>query len=168
MIEVNGHGGATVNNVTVANSIGLRLDVFYSSTGVAINGLDLAGNTVAKCGGNCISMGATNMRLRDSVFLRDTPDQLFLYGTTDVIIGTVSGDNSITDCDFNARGEYMGGPDGCAVDFETSASGFTISGCTFSRSFGAGIMVFGHATTSHGLVLSNKCVADPPLHVSCD
>jgi hypothetical protein len=32
-------------------------------------------------------MTANDMHLLDSVFLRDTPEDLFLYGTTDVIIG---------------------------------------------------------------------------------
>lgn len=90
------------------------------------------------------------MHLVSSVFLRDTPEKLFLYGTTDVIIGTVNGNNSIVNTDFNTRGEYPAGPDGCAVDFETSASGFLVKGNTFYRSWGAGIMVFGHGTTSHG------------------
>jgi hypothetical protein len=35
----------------------------------------------------------------------------------------VDGTSSITDNDFNRRGEYEGGPDGCAIDFETSSSG---------------------------------------------
>lgn len=96
------------------------------------------------------------MHMRNSVFLRDTPPDLFMYGTTDVIVGTVTGDNSIEDTDFNQRGEFEGGPDGCAVDFETSATGFTVSGCTFFRSFGGGIMIFGHATTSHGLVFADN------------
>ena len=54
-----------------------------------------------------------------------------MYGTTDVIIGTVSGNNSIVNTDFNTRGEMQPGPDGCAVDFETSASGFLLRGNTF-------------------------------------
>eukprot|EP00729_Bicosta_minor_P016591 gene16591-3368_t len=96
------------------------------------------------------------MHLTQSVFLRDTPEQLFLYGTTDVIIGTVNGNNSIVNTDFNTRGEYEAGPDGCAVDFETSASGFLVKGNTFFRSWGAGIMVFGHDTTSHGLTFTEN------------
>lgn len=43
---------------------------------------------------------------------------------------TLSGNNSIEDTDFLRRGEYMGGPDGCAVDFETGLMGFTVKGCT--------------------------------------
>ena len=36
-------------------------------------------------------------------------------------------------CDFNTRGEYEGGPDGCAIDFETSATGFQIVENTIYR-----------------------------------
>jgi len=70
--------------------------------------------------------------------------------------GTVSGNNSIVNNDFNTRGDYEAGPDGCAVDFETSASGFLLSGNTFFRSWGAGVMVFGHSTTSHGLLFTEN------------
>jgi hypothetical protein len=79
-----------------------------------------------------------------------------MYGTTDIIVGTVTGDNSIENTDFNTRGEYEGGPDGCAVDFETAASGFQIVGNTFYRSFGAGLMVFGHSSTSHNFTISDN------------
>ena len=44
------------------------------------------------------------------------------------------------------------GPDGCAIDFETSAVGTVVSGNYISHSWGAGIMVFGH-TVRRGLNL---------------
>ena len=69
----------------------------FAKTSGGVDGLYLERNTVARCGGNCVALGASNMHIRHSVFLRDTPEMLFLYGTTDVIIGTVSGNNSITD-----------------------------------------------------------------------
>jgi hypothetical protein len=143
------HVGA-MKNVTIKNNFGVRLDTFFSSDrGAApVDGLVLDSNTVAQCGDNCYLLGGHNMHLRNSVFLRDTPASLFMYGTTDVIVGTVTGNNSIENNDFNQRGEYMGGPDGCAIDFETDAVGFTIRGNTISRSFGAGLMVFGHQSTS--------------------
>eukprot|EP00730_Choanoeca_flexa_P006539 TRINITY_DN12170_c0_g1_i10.p2 TRINITY_DN12170_c0_g1~~TRINITY_DN12170_c0_g1_i10.p2 ORF type:complete len:251 (+),score=41.21 TRINITY_DN12170_c0_g1_i10:998-1750(+) len=96
------------------------------------------------------------MIMNNSVFVRDTPHNLFLYGTTDIIVGTVSGRNMVINTDFNQRGEFSGGPDGCALDFETSATGFSVTGCTFYRSYGAGIMVFGHATTSHNLLIADN------------
>ena len=79
-----------------------------------------------------------------------------MYGTTDVIIGGLRGDNQLINNDFNQRGEYQGGPDGCAFDFETSADGFLVSGNTFSRSWGAGIMIFGHETTSKNITISDN------------
>jgi hypothetical protein len=96
------------------------------------------------------------MTLSDSVFLRDTPPDMFVYGTTDVILGGVDGTSAIRDNDFNRRGEYEGGPDGCAIDFETSSSGVAVEGNTIFKSWGAGIMVFGHQTTSHNLSISNN------------
>lgn len=45
---------------------------------------------------------------------------------------------------------------GCAIDFETSASGVVVDGNTIYKSWGAGIMVFGHQTTSHNLSISNN------------
>lgn len=38
----------------------------------------------------------------------------------------------------------VAGPDGCAIDFETSAVGTRVSGNYISHSWGAGVMVFGH------------------------
>ena len=108
------------------------------------------------CSGNCVLLEATDMRLTRSVFLRDSPETLFLYGTTDVIVGTVVGENSVEDNDFNARGEYTGGPDGCAVDFETSATGFVLRGNTFYESWGAGVMVFGAGDSSHSFTIADN------------
>lgn len=59
-----------------------------------LQGSHLSFSQVAQCGLNCVRMTGTNMHLRDSVFLRDTPARLFLHGTTDVIVGTVTGKTS--------------------------------------------------------------------------
>jgi hypothetical protein len=61
---------------------------------------------MAQCGYNCIGLGGTNMRFSNSVFLRDTSTRIFLYGTTDVIVGTVTGVNVVENVDFVQRGEY--------------------------------------------------------------
>ena len=159
-------------NLTVANNAAVRIDQFYTNNqpgpgwndghggsrmSLTVEGCQLHANTVQACGYNCIEMGATTqMSLKDSVFLRDTPPDMFVYGTTDVILGNVDGTSSIRDNDFNRRGEYEGGPDGCAIDFETSASGVAVEGNTIFKSWGAGIMVFGHHTTSHNLSISNN------------
>ena len=76
-------------------------------------------------------------------------------------MGSLSGDNRMVNNDFNARGEYTGGPDGCAFDFETAATGFLIANNTFYRSWGAGVMIFGHTSTSQGIaVRENVFVMD--------
>lgn len=89
-------GGGTLHNFTALHNVGIRMDTFFGMQGVQIDGLILDSNTVAKCGFNCYFIAQGNdMRLRNSVFLHDTSPRLFMYGTTDVIIGTVTGDNAI-------------------------------------------------------------------------
>lgn len=157
-IGIVGNGGSVqVHNVTIHHNSATRLDTFFANTGVSATDVLLDANTVAQCGGNCYGMtGGTNMHITNSVFLRDAPATYFMYGTTDVIIGSISGNNSIENCDFNTRGEYEAGPDGCAIDFETSAVGFAIRGNTIYRSWGGGIMVFGHDTTSQGFDIADN------------
>ena len=120
--------------------------------------MHLDSNTVQQCSGNCYRFGkGVGLVMENSVLLRDMSTRLFLYGTTDIIIGGLSGDNKLRNNDFNSRGEYQGGPDGCAFDFETSADGFLVEGNMFYRSWGAGIMIFGHGTTSHNIqIVDNK------------
>ena len=98
-----------------------------------------------------------------------------MRSTTDVILGGVDGTSSIQNNDFNRRGEYEGGPDGCAIEcayslcsnyrlqsmvmapvttyrcarsFETSSSGVRVDGNTIYKSWGAGIMVKPHLHTT--------------------
>ena len=57
---------------------------------------------------------------------------------------------TISDNEISFRGEYQpGGPDGCAIDFETNATGVMLARNYISRSFGAGVMVFGHIDGSN-------------------
>jgi hypothetical protein len=143
--------GRGFKNLTVRNNMADRIDVFLSN-GAFVEGFHLNSNTVQQCGGNCYSLGrGVGILMENSVFLRDMSDRLFMYGTTDIIVGGLEGFNQVLNNDFNTRGEYQGGPDGCAFDFETSATGFLIQGNTFYRSWGAGIMIFGHDTTSHDI-----------------
>lgn len=151
--------GGHFKNLTVRNNFAARIDVFFSSSANVV-GMALTANTVQQCSGNCYNLGAgVDMVLRDSVLLRDMSTRLFLYGTTDIIVGGLRGNNSVINNDFNARGEYQGGPDGCAFDFETAASGFVVSGNTFYRSWGAGIMIFGHESSSQGIRISENTFA---------
>ena len=143
-------------NLTVRHCVGVRIDVFFDST-ATVDTMLLDSNTVQQCSGNCYSLGSgVGLTMRNSVLLRDVSTRLFMYGTTDVIVGGLSGTNALIDNDFNQRGEYQGGPDGCAFDFETSATGFLVQGNTFSQSWGAGIMIFGHETTSHNITFTDN------------
>lgn len=84
LVDNTGTGAPSVANVTVANCIGLRVNSFFNHL-VHIDGLTLDSLTLSMCGGNCIALtDATDMLLTNTVFLRDTPQRLFLYGTTDV------------------------------------------------------------------------------------
>ena len=148
--------GGSFTNLTVTHNVAARIDVFFVNTGT-ISTMNLDGNTVQQCSGNCYSFGrGVGLTMRNSVMLRDVSTRLFSYGTTDVIVGGLEGANALLDNDFVQRGEYQGGPDGCAFDFETSATGFVVRGNAFSQSWGAGIMVFGHETTSHDLHINDN------------
>ena len=148
--------GGNLVNLTVKNNVATRIDVFFSSTAY-VTGMNLDSNTVLQCSGNCYSLGSgVGLVLENSVFLRDMSTRLFLYGTTDVIVGGLTGMNQLINNDFNQRSEYQSGPDGCAFDFETAATGFQVTGNTFSKSFGAGIMIFGHSSTSKNITIANN------------
>ena len=97
------HNCATGNfmNLTIRNNIAARVDVFFWSVATFADGLTLDSNTVQQCSGNCYNLGrGANMLLQNSVMLRDTPERLFLFGTTDVIVAGLSGHNSLLDNDF--------------------------------------------------------------------
>lgn len=145
--------GGQFKNLTVQNCFAVRIDVFFKSQ-AHVAGMHLDSNTVQQCSGNCYALGAgVDLLMENSVFLRDMSTRLFMYGTTDIIVGGLRGNNAVINTDFNQRGEYQGGPDGCAFDFETGATGFEIRGNYFFRSWGSGIMIFGHSQTSHGIKL---------------
>jgi hypothetical protein len=97
-------GNITVYNVTLRNNVATRLDSFFYSENVGVDGLTLFGNTVAQCGGNCVFLRGTNMLVDSNVFLRDTPARLFLHGTTDVRSPLPA-----------AKGNEAGGGGGCSV-----------------------------------------------------
>jgi hypothetical protein len=92
-----------------------------------------------------------------NVFLRNTPSALFVAGTTDIIMGTLDATCRIAGNEIGWRGEYEpGGPDGCAIDFETQADGVHVTGNYIHNSYGSGIMVLGHSTTSTNLVIAGN------------
>jgi hypothetical protein len=126
--------GGDFANFTVQNCLAVRIDAFFSSK-AEVHGMHLDSNTVQSCSGNCYNLGSgVDLLMENSVFLRDMSTRLFLYGTTDIIVGGLRGHNAVIDTDFNSRGEYQGAPDGCAFDFETGATGFEIRGNYFYRS----------------------------------
>jgi len=146
----------TFTNFTLRNNIAARLDVFFSS-GAVTTGMTVDSNTVFACQGNCVDFGQVfGLVMRNCVFLRDAGTRLFSYGVTDIIVGSVSGENSVVNNSFFHRGEYPTGPDGCAFDFEVSAAGFTVADNDFYQSWGSGLMIFGHSDTSKNITLQGN------------
>lgn len=89
--QLAGPVGST-HNLTVRNNIMTRIDTFFYNPGIKLTGALLESNTMAQCGYNCMQMGrAEAMMVRNNVFLRDTPPKMFIYGTTDIILGDVDG-----------------------------------------------------------------------------
>ena len=159
------HAGVVLTNVNVTHNLVNDSDVFYINsvpyagfTRSYVSGLTVAANTITHASYNTLFLDTTShVRIAGNVFARNTPAQLFVAGTTDIIMGSLNASVSIEGNEISWRGEFQpGGPDGCAVDFETAADGVSFSKNYVYRSFGAGIMVFGHATTSVNLVIEGN------------
>jgi hypothetical protein len=160
------HAGVVVDGVRIQGNIVNGSDVFYSNdvpyagfTRAYVKNLNISGNGITQCGYNVVFLDTTSfVEVSNNVFLGDTPSQLFVAGTTDIIMGTLNSSVSLTGNEFTRRGEYQpGGPDGCSIDYETNATGVLFHGNYISRSFGAGIMVFGHVDGSNvGLIITNN------------
>jgi hypothetical protein len=163
-----GRGGVVVRDVNVVGNIVNGSDTFFKNevpwsprlwTRVALSGVTIARNAVTRNGYNVLFLDTvSHVSVTDNVFLGNTPLELFVAGTTDVIMGTLNASVSLSGNEFSRRGEFQpGGPDGCAIDFETNATGVSFVDNYVSRAFGAGVMVFGHVDGSNtGLVLERN------------
>jgi len=147
-----------VGNVRVVGNIVNGSDTFFKNevpwpqwTRVEIAGLVIANNSLTHCGYNVLFLDSVSfVTVQNNVFLRNTPPREFLFGTTDIIMGTLNASVVLRGNELSRRGEFMpGGPDGCAVDFETNATGVHFEDNYVSNAFGAGIMVFGHVDGSN-------------------
>lgn len=147
-----------VRGVVVANNIVNGSDTFFKNevpwspwVRVELSAVTLENNTLLACGYNCLFLDSvSDVLVSSNVFLADTPPQLFVAGTTDIIMGTLNASVVLRGNEMSKRGEFQpGGPDGCAVDFETNATGVGFFDNYVSRAFGAGVMVFGHADDSN-------------------
>lgn len=165
----------STENLTVSNNVGVRIDQFYSNNqpgpgwndgpneqrmSLPARGVVLSNNTVQACGYNCVEMGGTtHMTVSSNVFLRDTPPDMFVYGTTDIILGDVDGTSSIIGNDFNRRGEYEGGPDGeCSArpsPRSAATSGSSNSDCMNSRLCASLLHSFTHIHTDRPCTLTH-------------
>lgn len=157
-------GGVVVRNVTVANNIIANCDAAYYNglpyagfTRAYVAGASIRGNLLQSVAFNSIFVDTTEgVSIAGNVMLHDTPDTLFLYGTTDIILGTLNASTSIVGNEIGWRGEYPNGPDGCSIDFETQSTGVQVRGNYIHHSYGAGIMVMGHTTTSTELLFEGN------------
>ena len=159
------HAGVYLTNVNISHNLCNDSDTFYINsvpyagfTRSYVDGLTVAANTITHASYNTLFLDTTShVAVKDNVFAHNTPAQLFVAGTTDVIMGSVNASVRLTGNEFSWRGEFQpGGPDGCAIDFETAANGTIFEDNFVFRSFGAGIMVFGHATTSTHLRIAGN------------
>ena len=160
------HWGVTVTGVVLSHNLVNDSDVFYANsvpyagwTRAIVSGLAIDANTITRAWFNSLFLDTTSRTtVTRNVFLRDVPGALFRAGTTDIIMGTLDDSCSLSGNEIGWRGEYEpGGPDGCAVDFETNATGVLFDDNYVHRSYGAGVMVFGHADGSNtALRLTNN------------
>lgn len=161
--------GVTVRNVSMMNNLVHDTDTWYLNdilpppnplSRTAVLGINVVGNSVRNASYNVLFLDSTQVvNVTANVFMRDTPRALFDKGTTDIIMGdlnTTFGVAQIVGNEMAWRGEAPGGPDGCAIDFETACGGVLVSGNYITHSYGAGIMVFDHDTRSQGLMLTNN------------
>jgi len=160
------HSGVQVSQVTIAHNLVNGSDVFYSNsvpyagwTRAYVTHLLIASNAITSNSYNTLFLDTTSfVSVLNNVFLDNRPTALFTAGTTDIIMGTLNASNVLAGNELSGRGEFQpGGPDGCAIDFETNATGVSFTDNYISRSFGAGAMIFGHVTGSNtGLLLTNN------------
>ena len=159
------HAGVTLTNFNVSHNLCNASDVFYINsvpwqpwTRSFVAGLTVEANTISYASFNTLFLDTTAfVSIRRNVFLHDTPRELFVAGTTDIIMGTLNASVRIEGNEISFRGEFKpGGPDGCAVDFETFADGVQFVDNFVYGSYGAGIMVFGHGQSSINLVIDRN------------
>lgn len=155
-----------VRNVRVVDNLVNGSDTFFKNevpwqpwTRVELSGVNISRNALTHNGYNILFLDSvSHVTVDNNVFLDNIPLQLFVAGTTDIIFGTLNSSVLVTGNEMSRRGEFQpGGPDGCAVDFETNATGLQFIDNYVSRAFGAGVMVFGHADGSNTeLVMTNN------------
>lgn len=159
------YAGFTASGITVANNLFNDSDTAYRNqltdvpltTRAYVDGLRFANNTLTGMSFNTLFLDTTtNVTVSGNVFMNNTPSTLFFAGTTDIILGTVNSSVVIEGNEIGRRGEYPGGPDGCAIDFETNANGTVVRGNYIHRSWGAGIMVLGHQTPNTNLLIEGN------------
>ena len=193
----------TLHGLVIKNNLFERVDMAFTSRearvglaegarmGVSTVGTLLDGNLFTQCSFNIVMIdAAVGFTLQHNVFLRNTPvglewgsrpvplgrPRLFGYGTTDLIIGFADASTAVRNNDFIQRGEYTGGPDGCAIDLETACHNLSIGpGNTFFHNVGASVNVFGHAgltsqnfTLTGNVIIQNGCQQGKPPYFAGD
>ena len=134
-----GHFG----RVTLSRNVFEDIDVAMQPFG-EIDYATFSHNTVTRANGNTIFMtGRTVWDISSNVFTRDIPSRLFPCGTTDVMIGQLGVQGTISGNEFGWRGEHPSAPDGCAIDYEGGSAGVVVSDNLLHDSVGAGVMVYG-------------------------
>ena len=159
-------------NATIMRSLFRDIDVAVQESGeVALAAF--VGNTVTGANGNTLMMtGRTEWQVANNVFSRDSAVRFFQCGTTDIMIGGVDTNGTITGNEIGWRGEHPAAPDGCGIDFEGGSDGVSVVENVIHDSWGAGVMVFGLSDKSRNIsnasILRNVFVRNGAIQTSDD
>jgi hypothetical protein len=155
------------NNVASACDAFMR-SVLPSSFGVftvaIMTRFHVEGNFITRNYGNSLNLNwVEDTFATKNVFLRNGPPPGVVNGrgTTDIIFGVVPPTVNVSGNEVGWRGDGLGAPDGCALDFEVATANVTVASNYFHHCWAAGFLVFGHnGTTSTGLVLTDNILIE--------
>jgi hypothetical protein len=169
-------GGAhtiSVAGLVLRNNIASACDAFVRSrlptsyghwTVATMTRFLVEGNFITRNYGNSLNLNwAEDTLATKNVFLRNgpPPGHVNLRGTTDIIFGIAPPSVNVSGNEVGWRGDGVGAPDGCALDFEVATKNVTVANNYFHHCWAAGFLIFGHnRTTSTGLILKDNILIE--------
>lgn len=166
------HALVTVSGISLRNNAAVGCDTLLHESPPAswgaltvlhLSELVVDGNFATATWGNTIGLNwVVSALVTRNTLLRNGPPPGISTprGTTDIILGAVPPAVIVTENEVGWRGEGVGAPDGCALDFEVASQNITVASNYFHHAWGAAFLVFGHGTTSTGLVLANNTLVE--------
>ena len=151
-----------VKNVLIKNCFAMRCQGFYnenyahSQENVLFDGCTIAYGHY----NNLYQSKGKNFDIRNCVFVYAFPPKYWPYGNTHIVAGNCEGDagevrNEVINCEFGWTGDYAGGVDGCAYDYEYNNSGMTFQNNYVHNTFGEAIL-FMSSVKQDNLLLDNN------------